>query len=978
MWPTADPFDDGSPVAKKRGYYSVILDSGTNYQYGSLHNGYEPTGGYASSVRDSTGGNDGKSIGFVRRQEFIADCTATVVLSKRSVAGAVDANAVNRQGVIARMSAAATGPLVSATYPRFSWMASVTAYTFELRSAGGSNLKLGLYRYDAGTEVVLVESAAFAATSAGWNLRSLMQLTVTTTGGNAVLSGSIGLVSPQDAGNLFNTYSEPGGTGAQQTGASSTTGATIQTGPFVAGDPRVGGSSSRAKHQSGAPPVPPNETTPAVEVLTHTDSSGSKITAGGRCGFVVDDEADVPGTDGGTWVSGVESFEVSQLAASVNSVLWRDEFVRAEPSLAQSLSDALGNTGSDLTSDYSCDEGGVVATGPYANGAAGDVTVAGITDLGNAPDLPGTALTNDTLVLASPAAAMQLPPALGVLEVTVAIWANIDTNRNGNCLWLNRNSSSFTEGFRFGWITSGSNMLLRVEMRDASGTTQVIDTPAVATTNLLNSTRCWVFTWKANANTDGTGRLRIYRGRFGDTTLLQETNVASTCKPAWEMTEHRIGDTGEASASVADRYLDGTVDRLSIYYKELTDAQVSSLSNELASDALVTSLGAVHSCDFENSTTDATHRTFPVSVPATATGTWKVGIGATLATGLVTTVAATMRHMLHQRPPETLGEQSRTATLQINENSGRAGIFVLGAGISGGLGTVQSDKFITGGTYYAVTVGVGSPAPVYVDRVVDGTLVHIAKENPSTSTRNVVVGTNFALIVSVTRANAKDPASASVLAVKIDGTLVPLVATANDPAVAVSSDSHIVDSSLLRVTSGYSTGLIMTSTTGVLTRILDFSNAATIGGDSVSSNTTTLKAVLLPFEDEGATGDLGAVLDEEWGVVLSSASTRMDSTTEDYRTVRTVKSTYERRQARLSSSTLTDTQAEAFRAFYEAHKGREIPFDFNSLSDYVADEPNGKWRFRSDTLSDGMTGRGTRRLQVEIEEVVQTPSGVVL
>lgn len=951
VWPKTDDFDQGAIYgfgSSVRGYYGAVPTT-ADFQPGKAHDGY---GGAAASrivVPNSTPGN---AIGLVRRQEFPEDVVVAMQARKEAVSGVARDTYMQRHGVIARAQVATSVPSFGAGASRWVWFEEVSCYAFEARQVGASQFRLMLLRYAAGFETVLAQTDILSGNVPEWASTHSLSLDVSTNGGDVDLVGRVGGVDIDsllggDAGEtVFGTMGGSGeGGGPFTQGDSAGQGGTLAIGDRTVTGP-IGATGVKSKKRVGPIPSLIGGGSDEADMLVHTDSSGSKLTGGGRCGFILDDEA-IYGSD--QVVSVCDVFQVSTQAAG--TVLWRDEWERAAPSLSAQYTDALGTVGRDVTSDYSSDQGGVEPTFLLTGDILGDaVTQGGKIDLGTAPDLPGTGAQVNGVSLNNPFEVFPPPNLPSATKVTIAVWAKIDSNRNGNEFYQAGNVDE-SDTFAYGWRDAGGG-LAQIEVRLGNGVagapSSYLSTTFSAAVGIGQSF-CYIVTYAARVDASQNGRLRIYIGRLGQAALLDELVVSPSDEPGFSLqgvasTEaHRIGErrTNPVPGSNADRYLDGTVDQVSVFYSELSIAALSRVCDETVSKGELQALGIVHGLDFENVTTGAS---FHIWDPWTATvvpgnsARWLLPNGIPLVDGLVSQVDTSVFEVIHQRPPESDHEHSRGVTITLPTEGSRAGLALRYTG--------DADV----GTYYRILVGVGSPAPVSIERVIAGVGTVIAKQSDA-SVAAVASTTPFDLVASVRRLDVADPSSSPLFVVSIDGVAIP-VTVSSAVGAALDAGGSLLDNSSQRILAGAASGMLVVTAQASNVELDDFE----VVNPPDAPGPGNAPLAYLPGAADRKFGSLNDAMTPDWDVELTSDPDHsVRGRFHDGRPFKRALTTYSGRRFRLRSVSSLPAETVAMRDFVDEH-GAEFPFTFDP-SGFFPMQDAGTFVLAESSFQDGLSGK---------------------
>lgn len=333
VWPASDTFDHGTPVygSEVIGYLGLRPDSGS-YGRGRIHDGYGA--GTAALIRGDPGD---VTAGVMRRQLFVADVDVAATIRLHAVSGPATVAHFTRAGVVARIQG---GTLAADGTPEIRHE-DVDGYGFTAELLPPNQLRFRLVRWNAGTETVLGTSDQSAADYGHMLSDTTLILVCEQSGGDVILTGKVSQVGLADP--LAASIYQPGGPGGTQSSGSGAPGGPAPSVGTVLTPPADGGAVGKGW-------IKPKDSVP---VLTVTDTGGSVITGLGRCGWLADVEQS---HDSGavTTVALCSALVVTDTSGD-STVVWRDEFARATPALAESVTDALGTTGRNLGSDWTTD-----------------------------------------------------------------------------------------------------------------------------------------------------------------------------------------------------------------------------------------------------------------------------------------------------------------------------------------------------------------------------------------------------------------------------------------------------------------------------------------------------------------------------------------------------------------------------------------------------------------------------------------------
>lgn len=942
LWPATDDFAHGTPAYGQHviGYLGCVPGSG--YQPGRIHNGY----GAASAAARSQDQVDttGNPVGMLRRQTFPAPVRVRLVSRKHAVAGVADVSHLKRHALLARV----TNGTLAGDGTDHVRLGSITGYALTVEWVTPDNLlRFRLLRFDAGTAVVLATVDDAAGLAGNFLSDTELTLEVTTNGaGNVELAGyAKNLATGADIATVVYT---PGGHGHKQ----------VSTALLpVPGVPML-------HHTSQPGTIPAAKLNSAVLLIAATDTSGSKITAGGRCGFAIDPERVVTTPGAASVVSLASLFEVADLTVDgAPAVLWRDEWARAAPTLMQAMTDRFGTAGRNLASDYSCDRASVETTNILKRATADASAESPTTfDDGQATSLDGV---DDALELHTPVFTFDAQPVTGQqLEVSIGVWARITENRDGNELYAAIETLTLpADGFAFGWRTGAAgNFKLQARLGGGAGGGGIatLNSPERSDASHLGQAWLYALTYKANANpSTGEGRVRFYVGRLGVATLLGEVAVPANARPNWLLNQrHYLGRRDGFVGAAADTFLKGALDEAHVFYQELSIDEVGLLANHGTDPAAVYPALALaagwHMDTFVDvagqKRTAPWYATASAGIPA-SNNDWLRLVGATILTAGLVPVAPTARFVaLGQREADDPVEQHRSVLLRPASDISAGGVVVRGA--PGGSPSTWSG--------YRLDVAPGSPAAIALYRVVAGVATKMAQQDPVTGTVNVSSGAYVAAALQVRQQAGGGPLGPVVLTARVGGVAVPMVSV-EPSSVLVNLDGDVVDIHDDRLLSGPLEGF-HGQIDGLANRFDDW----TLGVLSGPGTADAAPSYPLPEEADGAFGDLADVFVPDWPVERRVTQPRVALDFESGHQLRQATDGYERRRFPVHKAGMTDEELAALVEFFDDHEGGAIPFEWDP-SVFVEEEPPGYWRFAT-PLRDGWEG-GKRTVSFELEEV---------
>lgn len=928
VFPITDAFDHGSPV------YGDLVVGWLNFDTGSpgaacrLHDGY---GGGASYLAEAAAA-DTRGTGFVRREVFPENVRVRAVLRKAAKTGTPLADHLLRHGVYARI----TGGTIANASGRDVLLDNPTCYGFEIDKGTISGYTLRLVRLDAGVRTILafISGTVF---DGEWTQNHELILWVQTNG-----DGTVDLRA--QLGGMYLS----GGTGGGPAIGDYVTG---QPG----GDGHFGGwtSQTESSKRGQVPLVPPDDfispvapgflggggggqliNTEAITVLTYTDPASSALTGTGRCAFRIDNERLVGSAQ---TYSRASTFVVEDITDPANpTVSFRDEFQRTALAQSEAIVDAFGTSGKVIADDYS--------TGRFAeNIAAADAlrrdssteqaSVANALALGKGAVFDGGA--NAILTVGSWPDVFGPGVAAGAsFEVTVAIWANVTTNQDAALFSSADGATIDGTEWQFQWFDAGAGTM-RLRLVTATGT---YASDAIAEATYLGATTCYVMTYKASAVAGtGEGRVRFYTGAAGVVTLLKEVLVPAADRPEFGGTSGGVSIGRELPGL---SHLDGTADGLSVWWRELTEAEVGLVGNQaFGQQAEVADLpGLAHGCDFETETSDDFLPFYPAGLSlANPDHLWTAGSGVTAGTGLLPDVDASRLVHLDQRGEPSITDQTRSVDVTLGGALSTVGVLLRA--------TQGSAAHVLGaGAYgYLVELGVGSPAPINLYRVSNGNLTRLASQGSALAVAEDVPFTLAASVVEDSGTRLSASLGGSSVTWTLDGTAGTGVTVAPDGL-------SVVDGSTSRVASGPTSGF----TTAVDTDPTLFNDWALGLQASIDASAQSLSAHL-PQEGDGATGDLADVLGAQYELTRRRSTVqRAEMGTVDGRRIRWLLDGYEPRFYALAVAGLSQAEADALRAFYDAHMpryagwlwARRVPFSWDpGVQTSTQSEPPGLWVF---------------------------------
>lgn len=945
LWPSPDTFDHGAQPygANVIGYLQTRLGPAFGDVPSHLHSGY---GAGLAAGEAATAGWEPR---FVRRQDFAGDVRVTAVVRLQAVVGSLGTGQFAAASVICR----AQGGGVTNDGTADVELTRPDCYEFRIEALTATTVRFRLIRWEgaSSTDLATADGSAADLNHFGNDIR--LDLVAVDDGADVSLTASVANLAVGDP--IATVVYEPGGTGVKRfTGTANPSGPPPSVGTVVPSPANAGGA------KLGGLQVPSDG---PVQVLSHTDTGGSVIQGPGRCGFGMQAETDHG--DGNQTVMVCSAFEVEDLSGAEGELAWRDEWARAALPLAGEITDRLGTSGRNLACDYATDQASVESEFVLKRSTGSEAAEAvPALDNGSAVELAGESAQH-YLQLDSPANVFPPPPAEAVADFTVAVWARFDTNRDGNTLYQVLGSLASSDAIEIRWRekSPSSQADIEVQLEDGDGTTEQFFTPEFAAAAYTGSPRCFVVTYKANANTaTGEGRLRVYVGHFGVPTLLGEFTVPDTCRPRWNTDDPHVMGAREAPSGflTSDWWMDGALDALSVFYAELSALEVGRVCDQYLPREELLPLGLVHGLDFEGTVnanlpgSDDTYQPWhPAGVSDTADW-WKgKGTAALLSSdGLVPVQPAPLVHW-HQNPADG---QDQTRSVRATPGDGFS---VVGLVVRG---TPTADPEVWSG--YRLDVGVGSPASVRLYRVLAGVATLIAEQDPGAA--GVVVASSVQSTVEFTvQGTEAVPGSPPEIIAKVDSTPITFAAVEGGGA-SINLDDNVVDVSEERIASGPATGfLTMVFDTALL--IDDWTQGEPEGAPP---NPDAFPNAQLGTEYDEVIGALEDVLSPDWDIEPVHQAPRLDTEFESGHQHRLALGTYEPRRF-LLRATIPPAEYAAFKAFWDEH-GAVVGFTWNPGAFYDF-EPPGTWHFVLDSFEWRKADRNDF-VEFEVEERVAAPA----
>lgn len=326
IWPANDAFLEGASGSYGSAVLGYIgwLPNATDYQPGTL---FFPTLPLMSVTARDTNNADTLPVGIARRQEFSANCEVYATLAMSNLTGPVRLDCTRRNGVMARCRG---GSIVEdgTTWTR---IVGGDCYAFYFLRTDVEKIRFRLSRYNAGVETILEESDELQVTGQTFATRFTLRLIATTDNLSRVnLEGRIeGFQFLTASVAISNVYANLQGQG---TAKLASTQITNEVGGQYHVDPiRVG---------EGPEPV-------GAPVLTHRDSSPSRITGKGRCGAFLDKER-LQGLD---FVMTLMS-DFAVIDKDSGQEVWHDQGLRSSVLAGRPISNRFGIVSRSAASDW--------------------------------------------------------------------------------------------------------------------------------------------------------------------------------------------------------------------------------------------------------------------------------------------------------------------------------------------------------------------------------------------------------------------------------------------------------------------------------------------------------------------------------------------------------------------------------------------------------------------------------------------------
>lgn len=952
-WPNSDGFPAGSPVfgSKVIGYLGLRpTTTGTLWcGPGYMSDGYGV--GLCSVVPkagDAAAGNDAK--GFMRRQVFPAEQRITLTHRKHAVLGGLAAGQFTRCGLFGRVQG---GTLTEAS-PADAQYADVTCYGLEISKLTSTTVRFEIVRYNTGTRTVLATTDGTAASVNNFLVDATIVFKIQASGADVLLTGSVaaGLAPASIGGQTQAVVFTPGGSSNNAIlgvpGGSSITGTGTALPGFTTSRPGLGDPMD--------PPGGGGGGGDPIDFITFTDTSGSKVTGTGRCGFAIDRPVSVSATEKTASVASV--FEVADITTPATPVvLWRDQFERAARTLCGVVTDIHGTAGRNLGSDYSTDGASATTSADMLQRDTGSDAAKAVAAaaMGKAVSFDGT--TAHHLALATPSASYPGTPAAASTEITVAVWAKIDTNRDGNVLYSSLDNNAQKEGFEFRVEDAGSsNARLLLKIGGAS-TTLTINSPSFAASQITGQAWCFGFSYKANANTfTGEGRVNWWRGRNGQAELLGTTaTIPSSRRPLWQLTsQHYIGRDIIGGGTTSADLMDGIVDHASVFYADLDAADMDIVCNQLndVDDLIV--LGLAHQLDFETQIAGTPNKYRP-SYPLSVSDANSWAASGSPEPSWVTGIKPTGAVQVHwsQRPPTNPSDQARSIKANFDAQFSVVGLILRG--------TPSTTPSVYSG--YRLDVAPGTPAAIDLFRVIGGVATKMARQ-PLDGLINVSQGILTQIELSVEQVPGGGPTGSVSIAAEVGGTPVVFEKVAAGGAL-IDTTGAVIDADDARILSGLVEGFITLVDTNA-TVLDDWEEGVVSPPAPDPSGFPNIAA--LTQEDDAVAGALEDILDPDWTITPTQVSMRTQVDFDSGHSQRYALGTYARRRFRMSKLMDPDsTELADLHDFWEDHKGPEIGFTWDPSTAFPGIGSEGTFAFLGNSLRTERAGR-LQTVSFEIEE----------
>lgn len=927
--------------------------SNASFRPGNIHGGY---GNGLAAMKGSNGSGDFvSSAGVMHRDVEAEDVRVRLTARKALALGTGTKDEAHMRPLVGVMARIQGGTLTDdgTVDVRF---ADPDCYLATVERQGDGTVRFKLSRYLSGTGSVLLQSEPFTPQDEAFYTDFDIELKLTTNGSDVDFVLTVSGLEPPP-------------------GQSAVVAAPKFGGQFGGGPTFI---ENRIKFKIPIPKRPPMAGPDPLDtiVLEGTDSSASAILGAGRAGFIMDRERIE--SDGTETVMLASSFLIEDDPDGTPTTLWLDDFIRT--SLNSSLllaADVHGIAGRSMQSEFSNDQFGIEQTNQLNRGTGDFVTMDETEDMGAAADLSGVGTPAPQLFLNLPQAIYPNPPIASAAAWTFVLWANLTANRDGNGL-VDHYDTGAEDGFAFGLVTSpdiGGLAAAKFEITLGNGTAATVynSDPFVVEGKYLGESFAYAVTYKANTDpSNGAGRLRCYIGRFGQALLIDEIAVASSVRPTLQPTFSTIlGERKDKTGAAADRALQGTIDLFAVAHS--AEVQLAGIDKLMATYFEETDPVAQLVADLDVSLdalwpmdvwTGSPLVTAPILGLASAT--LEMANGATEATsGLPTSIPSSKSVAFHHRPSFLSSADQRVSVK-----------FKLGGPLSRGRAIVRGAYSNAVGVYfgYALDVAAGSPAFIQLVRVgltsaTTSTREVIARQSLVSGSISISTGAQVKIDLEASQGGLGPLADPTIHA-EIDGVAVTWEVVS--PHVLLDLNGDIRDPGgvlpgTAKLVSGGSVGFEVITVGSTAVEIDDF----VIETPSLTApDPATFPAYAIPAEDDGKTGSLESVLVPGWSIERRRNHPRKEDQFYDGTGVRMLLGTFARRffEARLVGA--TSAEVVDLLAFFDSHKGRQIPFDFDP-SAFLPAEISGVFNFTEPRLRVGWSNNA-RVYAFGLEEKVQS------
>lgn len=662
------------------------------------------------------------------------------------------------------------------------------------------------------------------------------------------------------------------------------------------------------------------------QVFNVIDGTASRLLGQGRCGLLLDHEY-LSGS--AQTISVCSLFEVTDsdsFLSDPGSLAWSDSWERSDRMVAQAFTDRWGTVGRNVLADYSSDGAGFAGyllrqTGT-GDGGAFFPTLAAYRS--HSARLNGS---SDYLELESPGVALR-DQGTGLNRFTIAVWARIDENRDGNELYSFVDQSVSLPQRLMHWglrvapqINGQEAAYFELRVRAAAGSSTLAtyaSSPFIVEPYLTN-TYAWVLTYKERADPiQGDGKVRLYVGRSSRATLLAEVSISPShaFKLAQTNADHYIGKRFGFTGATVDTYLKGDIARVAVYYRFLADAEVDRVvdayqtESQYAQGDALDPIGWENAWNFEDFTLSSGRNYYLDEVVGGIAAGWKDLDATTRVTGVLPQYPPVRLDAFAARPLFAAEGQSRKVQVELKGPYDRFGMLFRCR--------ITGDDGIFDG--YRVEVGEGTPAAVTVYRVLAGEYTVLGRQPAATGTRNVAVDTPFEFAAECFNLYPDRINGPAAIRVLIDGIAVPLKAL--DSKVSVTLEGYLVDHSVDHLWADldvFGFGAAPTNTNVLLD---DWDALAPI---DAGVDVDGIANVQIPRETDGADGDLTDLLSVDWRFQVSSTARSSSMPTAAGGQKLAVHDLNEREVYEVRSVQLTEEEEAALAEFWVEH-GSTVPF----------------------------------------------------